>query len=463
MNLVTVLKPPFLAITSVNGGANPTAGAPFSVVVQSQYGGGLPTNVTANTTVALSLTTGLGTLGGTLTGTILAGTNSTTITGITYTKAESGVILGVKSTGGKSLSPGVSAAFTVNAGAATTLVMTSGNNQSGKKASPLGSPFVVTVADIFGNGVSGTNVTFALGSAPSGATGQSLSATLVASGANGQAASTLTLGSTTGVYTVTASAGSLSGSPITFSASALPGNYVPLVTATNEYQICFKCHSGYAWLPGSPPAGVSSNGTAAKPIETDCAVEFSPMNMSGHPIVTGLANYPNALAPKGLAAAQLRPPWNVNVGTQTMLCSDCHNTDSASPAAQGPHGSATPFMLRVFPGGPAPATWPTATSFTSSWCYNCHNDVSGSWDGHANHHGAGGCNACHIVVPHGGKVSRLIALAGTYSTMPARYGYNTATNGVVMASFKKGSSYSESSSCKTTCSHHSGGPVNETW
>jgi Bacterial Ig-like domain (group 3) len=105
-----------LAITSVNGGANPAVGTPFSVVVQSQDSGGNPSNVIANTGVSLSLNTGTGILGGTLTGTITAGTNSVTISGVTYSKAESGVILTATRTSGDSLLPGNSSPFTVNPG-----------------------------------------------------------------------------------------------------------------------------------------------------------------------------------------------------------------------------------------------------------------------------------------------------------------------------------------------------------
>jgi hypothetical protein len=53
---------------------------------------------------------------------------------------------------------------------------------------------------------------------PSGATGQSLSVTNVATDANGQASSTLALGNRAGTYVVTAACGSLSGSPVTFMA-----------------------------------------------------------------------------------------------------------------------------------------------------------------------------------------------------------------------------------------------------
>jgi fibrillarin-like rRNA methylase len=106
-----------LAITLINGGANPIAGTAFNVVVRSEDASGNFTNVVANTNVTLSLNTGGGTLGGTLTGTINAGTSTLTISGVTYTKAESGVILTATRTAGDALAAANSAAFTVNAGA----------------------------------------------------------------------------------------------------------------------------------------------------------------------------------------------------------------------------------------------------------------------------------------------------------------------------------------------------------
>jgi len=455
VNLVVAVTPPHLVITSVNGGVNPTAGTAFSVVVQVQFGLSTPTNVTANTGVTLSRAAGTGTLGGTLSGTILAGNNSVTISGVTYAKAESGVVLTATRTSGDTVAAGNSAAFTVNPGAAATIVLTSGNNQSGGRGMALASPFVVTVADTNGNPVSGTGLSFALATVPSGATGQSLSVTSTTTATNGQASTILTLGNTIGTYTVRATSGTLSGSPVTFTGTANPGNYAPVATATYEYQVCFKCHSGYAWLPGNPPNGLSPNGTATNPVETDCALEFSPMNMSGHPVVTGLDNYTNSIAvgspaKRGLQPAALRAPWNVNVGQQTMMCIDCHNTDAASPGAQGPHGSAAQFILR----GTNANNWPNVTvaNIGTSWCMNCHNDTRNG--GHSGNHSGRACYACHIVVPHGGKMSRLL---GSQTGMPARYAYNNTLTTMGLTAITKSATNGYSSSNCGGCNQHNGG------
>ena len=87
--------PPHLVITDVNGGSNVIAGIGFDVTVEAQDESNTPTNLTADTevTLALKIGTGTGTLGGTTTGTISNGHSSVTISGVTYTKAETGVVL----------------------------------------------------------------------------------------------------------------------------------------------------------------------------------------------------------------------------------------------------------------------------------------------------------------------------------------------------------------------------------
>jgi predicted CXXCH cytochrome family protein len=234
------------------------------------------------------------------------------------------------------------------------------------------------------------------------------------------------------------------------------GHYSFTNSAVYEYQICFKCHSGYAWGTNAP-TGLSPNGSVASPAETDVAQGFSPNNLSGHPIVTGLSNYVNAASPKGLTTARMKTPWNsgANIGRQTMLCTDCHNTDGS--AAQGPHGSAAQFMLR----GPNSDRWPDVAmaDVSSSWCANCHNPVT-------NVHDSGKhdlrCYNCHIVIPHGGKMSRLIA--DNDGAMPSRYAFNNDKSAIMILQFKKASSYDGANQCNTTCGEHTfSGTGSEDW
>ena len=99
----------------VNGGASPVVNVAFTVVIQSQDQFGNPVNVGSNTTVTLTRQAGTGTLGGTLTGTILSGQNTVSILGVTYNKAETGVVIrATRTSGGAVPNPGDSAPFTVN-------------------------------------------------------------------------------------------------------------------------------------------------------------------------------------------------------------------------------------------------------------------------------------------------------------------------------------------------------------
>ncbi len=108
-----VAAPTQLAITSVNGGSNPTLNVPFGIVVSSVDNSNFPQNVLVNTDVSITLNTGTGALGGTLSGQILAGTSSVVISGITYNTAEAGVSLTATRTAGDVLTAGNSTTFTV--------------------------------------------------------------------------------------------------------------------------------------------------------------------------------------------------------------------------------------------------------------------------------------------------------------------------------------------------------------
>ncbi len=163
------IAPAKLVVTTVNGGVNPRAGVGFSLVVQAQTASGVAANVTGSTGVSLSLKSGVGTLGGTLSGTIAASTNQVTIMEISYTKAESGVIITATPSGGDTLSGGDSAPFTVEPGEASALAfatqpghVTAGNMIPG--------PPTVVVRDMFGNTVtpSTASVTIGIGTNPGG-------------------------------------------------------------------------------------------------------------------------------------------------------------------------------------------------------------------------------------------------------------------------------------------------------
>ncbi len=144
----------------------------------------------------------------------------------------------------------------------------------------------------------------------------------------------------------------------------------------------------------------------------------------------------------------------------TMVCSDCHGDSRApyamnfdgtpNPAAetvpQGPHGASVRFSLR----GPN-TNWPVWSDSGSLitlqdmfdgksgvFCTNCHpadrvrdNKVHRS----ATMHKTTPCISCHLLVPHGGKMSRLIA--DRDGVMPARLAYRGEKANILVLSFQK--------------------------
>ena len=82
----SVASPGAVNFTSVPATSAP--GTPFSVTVRAVNTSGVAQNVTTSTMVQLSVASGYGTLSGTTEGTILAGSNSVTITGIIYSASD---------------------------------------------------------------------------------------------------------------------------------------------------------------------------------------------------------------------------------------------------------------------------------------------------------------------------------------------------------------------------------------
>ncbi len=142
---------------------------------------------------------------------------------------------------------------TAIAGPPRRITMTSGDGQSGQVTTALANPFVVTVTDRGDNPVSGRFVTFAVASFPPGATGQGLNVSTVNTNASGQASGVLTLGNKQGTYEVTASSGSLNGSPVTFTSTGTPG------PATQVRVETLADGSGTVVLPQSLVSGTSLN------------------------------------------------------------------------------------------------------------------------------------------------------------------------------------------------------------
>ncbi len=202
-----------LAIISVNGGVDPVAGAPFSILVQAQDAGGNPAVTSSSTQFGIAIATGNGVISGTLTGTIAAGTDSIRVSGITYTKAESGVSLSATVISGDGLTAGTSPFFTVDPGPLADFLVENagGGSIPGETA---GTPFNIriTARDANGNTQTGFGGTVTISSTGTLSSGGGTTGTFNA----GVLASTPVTISNTGNFTITATGGGQSGSSNSF-------------------------------------------------------------------------------------------------------------------------------------------------------------------------------------------------------------------------------------------------------
>ncbi len=255
--------------------------------------------------------------------------------------------------------------------------------------------------------------------------------------------------------TIAGNLASAKGVPVTFSASnwTAPTTGVA-ITATSEYQICLRCHS-------------SASGIGATAL-TNLGLEFSTSNQSYHPVVAALPTAdPGLNGSSRLASTQLTgwSPGNI------MTCSDCHATSQAG--SFGPHGSAIKWMLKgtnkAWPYTDASANGTgTGTFFTYNtrttgngtdnglFCLNCH-AISSNPHSSAGAHTTIACVGCHVRVPHGGKVSRLINT--NTAGRVARYAPDGNNGGTIyLQQFRKKSagSYQESD-CFTGAVCHGNG------
>jgi hypothetical protein len=113
-NTLAPQPPTQLTIASVNGGVDPTVGTAFDVVILALADDLSPQNVATATTAQLSVGNGAGTLGGTTTCQMPAGSSSCTVVGVTYSQADTNVVLVATATAGDTLAAGNSVPFNVD-------------------------------------------------------------------------------------------------------------------------------------------------------------------------------------------------------------------------------------------------------------------------------------------------------------------------------------------------------------
>jgi hypothetical protein len=196
---------------------------------------------------------------------------------------------------------------------------------------------------------------------------------------------------------------------------------------TEEYQLCFKCHS--SWPTPSPPTGA------------DNAKQFNPANASFHPVELNLGHASSGSS--ALADAQLKAEWQP-AGSKTMYCSDCHGEDAAVTPPAGPHGSPRANILKGYwPKNASEVLYNLANLDDDCLCKNCHPIDTGGWkngvhdeNSHRSDSGANilcDCVQCHVGLPHGyhyttdGAIMEGRFIAHANDSAPYNYGGNTAT------------------------------------
>lgn len=284
---------------------------------------------TAGTTVTAAISTG----GGTLQGTLTATTNASGVA--TFTNLAIAGSVGARTLSFTSSTlTNVTAPVTTTPGAAATIAKEAGDNQSALPSTSVPIPPAVKISDADGNGVSGVQVTFAVT-----AGGGSVQGATATSGSTGTAAVTSwTMGSGTGTNTLSATAAGLTGSPATFTATSTttlvsvtavsPPTLTSGVTATIS-------GNGFSATPANNSVtidGVASTVTAASATSLTVTVPSLPCTPAHSGVVsvtasgvTGTRNHPIQAG----TAHTLSVGQSVVLSTATAArCNELHNANT---------------------------------------------------------------------------------------------------------------------------------------
>lgn len=346
-------------------------------------------NPVPGTTVAWAVTGGGGSLSITSGPTDAAGQAATQLTLGTSAGPNT-----VTATSGSLAGSPVNFTATGTAGAATQIVLTSGNGQSGTAGAALAVPFVVTVRDANANPVSGTLVTFATSS------GGSLSALGVTTNGAGQASSTLTLATVAGANTATASVTGLTGSPVTFAATGTAGSATQIAVASGNGQSRI---AGTALVASFVALVRDANGNPVAGVPVAWLVTGGGGSLSAANATTDASGLAETLLTLGVTA-----------GTNTVTASATGLAGSPSTfTATGTAGPATQIVLTSGSGQSAPAGATLLAPFVATVSDANGNPVSG-------------VNVAWAVTGGGGSLSDLIT-----STDSAGRASSTLTLGAV--------------------------------
>jgi len=173
----------------------------------------------------------------------------------------------------------------------------------------------------------------------------------------------------------------------TYAGAGAPTGFTWLPSVTQEYQVCYKCHSSYTTLPTYLPGGwdgtavvadgtkkLTTGGTNGQIADSrDMAQEYNPNNNSFHSVMA-VGKNPN------INTATFVTGWNSN---SRMYCTSCHSNPLSGTAGQGrgPHGSQNLHLLDQKTPGTAAVNFKSAhnnnnLANSSDVCGKCHQDLS---------------------------------------------------------------------------------------
>lgn len=142
---------------------------------------------------------------------------------------------------------------------------------------------------------------------------------------------------------------------------------------TLEYQLCFKCHSGYTTLP-------SNTGFPSSEWYLDKGVELNPANGSTHPIEAAGSN-DTAKMDDSLAGASPYKLWTFT-SSSTIRCTNCHAGGTVTAAAGAgqdspPHASPNRGILLAQYRDRVLHTRAEANYSDADFalCYQCHTNI----------------------------------------------------------------------------------------
>ena len=178
---------------------------------------------------------------------------------------------------------------------------------------------------------------------------------------------------------------------------------------TTEYQLCFKCHSGFTTL-------TSNAGLKPTQYALDKGVEFNPANASFHPVEAKGTNQSTMMS-ASLVGTSPYKLWNFTIGS-TIRCLNCHASGttpdpkpSAVPPLPGPgagsllapHTSANRgILLRPYRDRVLKSSSDSYSANDFALCYMCHAE-----EPFINSYGSGASNATNFSL-HGKHLTGLI-------------------------------------------------------